>query len=95
MNPPHLWRQTDGRRFSLNQGGRYSMDDSDMACPHSWTLDHLMSTGDFRDRPPATPRLDRFLEAHNQSPELKRLIEFAKQLELDLIETNKQLYMLK
>lgn len=43
---PHLWRD-DGERFSRNEDGTYSMDNSDMDRPYRYSFGRLMDTGAF------------------------------------------------
>ena len=48
---PYLWRD-DGIRFSRNEDGTYSMDDSGMANPYKYTYGSLMNNESFSVCPP-------------------------------------------
>ena len=90
--PPCLWRLDDGAKFSLNSdGATYSLDGSGSKSAYRHTYEHLMETRLFSLFPLETPRVDSFLEAWNQAPELKRLIRFARGLELELAQAQREL----
>ncbi len=45
MRPKYLYRKCDGGRFTINQNGRYSMDDSIMNPPPQYTYTALIALG--------------------------------------------------